>query len=557
MWDWMSVGGGDGFQTQIDPIDPNIFYTESQNAGIQRYNLGTGQSTSIKPRGGAGGGRGGGGGGGRAGGAGAGAAGAGAGAVGAVPPDPNALALAAQAQGGGGGRGGGGTNVIPDPPADTVIQFNWNSPIRLSPHNPLTVMLGGRQLFISRNRGDTWTMTQELGKKLDLTTRQIMGQSYSLPGCGRGGTPGQPCILSKNDGYVGNEYGTITELAESPVIPGIIWAGTDDGNVQLSKDMGLTWTEVGKNIPGVNHETYVSGLEASWFDAGTAYVALDAHRNDDLKPYIFKTTNYGQTWAPIASDLPTANVNSIRQDPVNRNLLFAPTEIGFYVSLNDGQSWSRFMPNLPVGRADEVLVHPREHDLILATHGHSVWIMDDITSLEQMGAPASQSADATLFKPRDGVLWKSDIAHVSEVPGNKWWAGENAPRGTAIAYQLKSAAQDVKVTVTDAVTGQAMLTCNGDTKAGLTRFQWAPGGGGGGGFGGGGAGAAGAPAAPAGPAPCGGVPGGGGGRGFGGGGGRGGGGGTAGTYRVTLTVNGKDVGSQMFAMLEDIWLNEK
>jgi hypothetical protein len=217
------------------------------------------------------------------------------------------------------------------------------------------------------------------------------------------------------------------------------------------------------------------------------------------------------------------------------------------------------MPNLPVGRYDEVLVHPREHDLILAGHGYAVWIMDDITALEQLPAQAAQSQDATLFKPRDGVLWKNDIAHRTEVPGNKFWEGEVAPRGTAIAYQLKSVATEVKVTVLDTATGQTVFTCNGDTKVGLTRFQWAPGGGGGGGgFGGGGAAAAGAPAAPQGPAACGAVAGGGGRGGGGGGGGRGGGGGgRAGVYRVTLSVNGKDAGSQTFAMVEDIWLGEK
>src|SRR6185503_6665530 len=147
--------------------------------------------------------------------------------------------------------------------------------------------------------------------------------------------------------------------AESPLMPGVIWAGTDDGNIQLSRDGGYNWEEVGKNIPGVNHEYYVSGLEASWHEAGTAYVALDGHRADDWKPYIFKTTDYGQTWTNVSGNLPAVgNVNSIRQDPVNQNLLFAPTEIGLYISLNDGQSWAAFMPGLPTGRVDEVLVHP-------------------------------------------------------------------------------------------------------------------------------------------------------------------------------------------------------
>ncbi len=242
--------------------------------------------------------------------------------------------------------------------------------------------------------------------------------------------------------------------------------------MQVSKDSGLTWTEVGKNIPGVNHEYYVSGIEASHFDPATAYVALDGHRNDDLKPYIFKTTDYGQTWTSVSGNLPAVgNVNSIREDPVNRNLLFAPTELGFYVSLNAGRSWSRFMPNLPVGRMDEVLVHPRDHDLILSSHAFSIWIMDDISALEAM--TPDMAGDATLFKPRDAVLWKNDLRQRTEVPGEKFWEGENALRGTAISYYLKTAASDVKATITDLATGRGVFSCIGDKMAGLNRFEWA------------------------------------------------------------------------------------
>jgi hypothetical protein len=550
MWDWMSVGGGDGFQNAIDPSNENVFITESQNAGIQRYDIASGTTVSIKPTAG-GGGRG----------------------------------------GGGGGGGGGRSNIIPEPPAGAVIQFNWNAPILLSPHDPNLLYLGGRQLFISHDQGTTWTMTKDMGKNVDLDQRQILGVSYALPTCsggragGGGGAagggggggggraagsgPGDPCILSKHDGYVTNEFGTMTEVAESFVIPGILWAGTDDGNIQVSKDSGYSWTEVGKNIPGVNHEYYVSGLEASHFDAGTAYVALDGHRNDDLKPYIFKTTDFGATWTSVSSNLPAVgNVNSIREDPVNRNLLFAPTELGFYISLNAGRSWTRFMPNLPMGRMDEVLVHPREHDLVLSSHGFSLWIMDDISALEAM--TPDMTGDATLFKPRDAVEWKNDLRQRTEVPGEKFWQGENAPRGTAIAYWLKSAATDAKITITDLESGAVVHTCladatNGGLAAGLNRFQWAltddraGGGGGRGNFGGGGGGANPAPAAPVGPAGCFAPQGAGGGRGGGGGGGRGGGAGglQPGAYKVTLTVNGKDAGSQTFKVIEDVWLKSR
>ncbi|MEZ5315821.1 MAG: hypothetical protein R2752_00310 [Vicinamibacterales bacterium] len=525
MWHWISVGGGDGFQTQIDPTDPNIFYTESQNGGINRYDLTTGQTASARPNTGRGG-RGGGG-------------------------------------GGGGGRGGQG-NIIASASADELAgdegaNFNWNTPIRISHFNPSTILIGGNRLFISRDRGETFVLTQEVGKGIDPGDRTLLETPYNRPNCGRGAGPGVPCILSKHDGLQANEYGTIIEIAESPIRPGYIWVGTNDGNVQLTRDEGRTFTNVGTNIPGGNREYQVSGIEASWYDPGTAYVALDGHNSDDLKPYIYKTTDYGKTWKPVMGNLPLGNVNTIRQDPVNQNLLYAATEFGFYVSFDDGGAWHRFMPNLPVGRVDEVLVHPREHDLVLASHGRGIWIMDDITALEAMG-PETLQAPATLFQPRDSVLWKTDRRLSTEIPGDKYWEGENAPRGTAINYYLGRAANEAKITITNTATGDAVRTCLGSTNAGMNRYQWTltpnpgQGGGGGRGFGGGGRGGQQAQQTPAptGPQPC--DAGGGGGRGGFGRGGFGGGGIGPGVYRVTLSIDGRDVDSKNFSILEDVWM---
>ncbi len=528
MWNWIGVGGGDGFQTQIDPTDPNIFYTESQNGNITRYDLTTGLTANIRPR--------------------VGGAGRGAG-------------------GGGGGQAGGpqGSNVMNEPPSDQLMQFNWNSPIRISPHNPNTILFGGRHFFVSRNRGNTWTMSPVMGKNIDISQRNILEQSYGMPSCGRGAGPGVRCILSRHDGFVQNEYGTVVELEESPMIPGIYWVGTDDGNLQVSRDSGVSWTEVGKNIPGGTREYHISGIEASKFDAGTAYIALDGHRNNDHAPLVYKTTDYGKTFTSISGDLPRGNVNSIRQDPVAKNLLYAPAEYGFFISFNEGTNWVKFMPNLPNLRMDEVLVHPRENDLVLATHGRSIWIMDDISALQQIALAAPTAP--TVYKPRDAVLWKTDRRNMTEVPGSKYWTGDNMPRGTAIAYYLPSAASDVLVKITNTATGTDVRTCTSTGNVGLNRFQWAltgnpQAGGGGGGRGGRGGQpdpAAAAPAAPAGPQPCVPAPGAGGGRvggGVGGFGGGGGGGIGVGVYKVTVSVAGKDVGSQTFSVLEDIWMNK-
>jgi hypothetical protein len=359
-----------------------------------------------------------------------------------------------------------------------------------------------------------------------------------------------------------SEFGTLIEVAESPVVPGVIWAGTNDGNVQVSRDDGHTFTEVGRNIPGGLSEYQVSGLEASRFDAGTAYASLDGHMANDMRPHVFKTSDYGATWQNITNNLPAfGHVNSIRQDLINPRLLFATTEMGFYVSLNDGQSWDQFMPNLPKGRLDEVVIHPREGDLVLASHGRGIQVMDDITPLQQL-TPEMMQQDAVLFTPREAVLWARDIKNSTEVPGSKWWEGDVAPRGTAISYYLRNAAAgDVLITITNQASGQAVRTCVGTGRQGMNRFQWTltgdPGQGGGGGRGGGGRGGAAQaePAAPAGPQPCEG--GGGGGRGRGGFGGGGGGGIGPGAYKVTLTIGGREVGAKTFNLLEDIWLNEK
>ena len=552
-WHWYGMGGGDGFQTQIDPTDFNIVYSESQNAGnVGYYDLRAGTRRGIQPN--------------------PGRAGGGGGAAGG---------------GGGGGRGGGGGagNVVPQPPQDTSFNFPWNTPIVLSPHNPRKVLLGGNRVFISLDRGDTWQMSEPLGKNLNYVDRQVMGMAYGLPGCGRGGggggraggggapsTPAPTCILSKGDGVGATEAATVIEISESSVVPGIIWAGTGDGNVQVSKDDGRTWTEVGKNVPGGTREYWVSGLEASHFDAATAYLALDGHHQDDLKPYVFKTTDYGATWTNIAGNLPLGQVNSIRQDPVNRSLLYAPVEFGFYISLNEGQSWHRFMPNLPMVRTDEVVVHPRENDLVLATHGRSIWILDDVSALQQMTPQMLQAqGDATLFTPRDAVSWRGNQRNGGvAAPGRRSWAGQSAPAGTAIAYYLKSApAGDVRITITNTATGQAIRTCAGTKDVGMNRFQWTfatdgGGGGGGGGRGGGGRGGgggagAGDPAQPPpapGSQPCSGGDGGGGGRGGRGGGGLAG-GMAPGVYRVTLAIGGRDVDSKTFRVLEDVWVNER
>jgi photosystem II stability/assembly factor-like uncharacterized protein len=506
--DWYRIGGGDGFYTQNDPTDWTTVYAETQDGNTNRLNLRTGTSTSIRPRG-PGRGRGA-------------ASGATTSAVGFGATQPG--------------------NVVPAPPAGTNYRFYWNTPFILSPHNPRTVYLGGDRLFRSYDRGDTWTASPDLTKNIGRNDRPIMG------------VPGAAPMASKHDGAA--SYSNIVTVGESPLVPGLLWVGTNDGNVQVSRDGGNSWKNVAGNVTGVPQETHVSRVEPSRYDPGTCYATFDAHRTDDHKPYVFRTTDFGETWTSIASNLPEGHVNVIREDPKNRNLLYVGTEYAFYVSLNGGKEWKRFMAGLPTVRIDDVIVHPRDNDLILGTHGRSIYIMDDITALQQL-TDAAMTSDAALFDIRPAVIWTSDLQKAISAGAAKHFRGQNPPRGSAISYWFKNEpAGEVRISISD-VTGREIRSIGGTKAAGLNRVQWDLGttvGGDGRGRGQG-AGQAEAtpavpgqpqpavpdePAVPAGrgqPAPPAPAP-----AGTGGGGGRGGAGGALvapGTYLVKLTAGGK------------------
>ena len=406
--DWFTVAGGDGFYTRQDPTDWAIVYGESQDGGMSRHDLRNGTQKSIRPTAPAGrGGRG--------------AAG------GAETPAGGETPAAADAGGGFGGRGGA-ANVLNAPANVEPFRFYWNAPIEISPHNPATIYMAAQYFFKSKDRGDTWTMNNK-----DLT-KNINRWAPDMPIMG---VAGDKPMASKHDGYAASS--TATQIRESPSQPGVIWFGSEDGNLQVSTDDGENFTNVYANIghgappSDATHFTHISRIEPSHFGGGIAYVAVDNHRNDDWKPYLFKTTDYGKTWTSVAGNLPAmGNINALREDYDNPNLLFVGTEFGLYVTLDGGKEWKKFMTGLPSVRVDDILIHPRDRDLIVGTHGRAIWICDDITALEQY----KPNATVALYDPRPAVEWKNNPSDARNVT-NRQFRGQNPEGGTAFTVYAK------------------------------------------------------------------------------------------------------------------------
>jgi photosystem II stability/assembly factor-like uncharacterized protein len=286
-------------------------------------------------------------------------------------------------------RASGQRRIIrPEPPLGEKYRFNWNSPILVSPHDPRTIYYGGNKLFGSRDRGDSWTLVSP-----DLTSTDDVKRD-ATPIFGKAAKE----LLSRNDGVV--HVGTITTIAESPLRAGVLWVGSDDGNLQVSRDGGATWTNVSARVPGVPNGTYVSRVEASRSGEGAAYVAFDGHRSNDFAIYLLSTSDYGQTWRSISANIPAGGtVSVIREHPKNPDVLFVGTERALFVSWDRGGSWTAVRgKNLPTVPVDDIQIHAREGDLVLGTHGRGVFILDDAFPL--VALPQARGQELHLFPIR-------------------------------------------------------------------------------------------------------------------------------------------------------------
>jgi photosystem II stability/assembly factor-like uncharacterized protein len=317
-------------------------------------------------------------------------------------------------------------------------RFNWEAPILVSPHNPRTLYFAGNHVFRSVNRGDQWEVISK-----DLTI----------------GEPGP----SRDNGH------TITTLSESPVKPGLLYAGTDDGRLHVTHNYGADWTDLSKNIPDVATERWISRVECSHFDDATAYVSIDRHRNDDRRPYLYKTTDHGVTWVSIGSNLPSDGpVRVIREDLRNRHLLFAGTEFRLFVSLNGGANWHRLNNGLPTVAVHDMVIHPRDRELVMGTHGRGIFAID-IAPLQEAGANATEEA-GHLFDVRPALLFQSHGSH--SLDGGRTYAAPNPAGGATIYYFLKEKPlSPARLTIVDAV-GNAVATLDVEQEAGLHRAVW-------------------------------------------------------------------------------------
>jgi hypothetical protein len=355
---WLTVGGGDGFDAAPDPEDSNCGYGMSQGGSLYYFDVSTGMSRQI------------------------------------VPTE-----------------------------SDVKDRYNWNAGFAVDPFHPATIYLGSQFLHRSPDKGRTWEIISP-----DLTTNDPEKLKQSDSG-------GLTLDVSDAENYC-----TIIAIAPSPVKEGVIWVGTDDGNVQLTRDAGKTWELVSKDLasgkkPRVPQGTWVPQIEPSKFDEGTAYVVFDDHRRSNWTPYVFVTHDFGKTWKSLVTPEVDGFCFVIKEDTVNKNLLFLGTEFGLFVSFNGGANWMKWTQGLPTVPVYDLAIQPRENDLIIATHGRSLYIIDDISPLREFSDELTKKK-LHLFKVQDAIEFQQGRMSVYLSPGDTAFSGENKPLGACITYYL-------------------------------------------------------------------------------------------------------------------------
>lgn len=309
-------------------------------------------------------------------------------------------------------------------------RFNWDSPILPSTHVPSTLYFASQRVWKSTDRGDSWTaISEDLTKGRDRITEPIMGKNQSWDHAW--------------DMYAMSEFSTITSLGESPIDANVLYAGTDDGLIQSTTNGGESWNAIAVgSISGVPANAFVNDIRADLFDAGTAYVVLDNHKEGDFKPYVAKSTNNGQSWSLITGGLPETLLTwRIVQDHVNKDLLFLAAEFGVYFSVNGGNNWMKLTGGLPTISFRDITIQRRENDLVGASFGRGFYVLDDYTALRDL-SEEMLSDEAHLFTPRDGYWYtpKSAVRYM----GDDYWSAPNPEFGVTLAYYLKDGVPTLK-----------------------------------------------------------------------------------------------------------------
>ena len=410
--DWIQVAGGDGMVVAADPLDPGTAYVSTQNGRLMRFDTASGERKGLRP----------------------------------FVYDPNEENAPTE-----GGGGGGGQAAAPRPPA--LMRFYWTTPIVVSPHNPRTLYIAGNRVWRSLDRGDRWiAISPDITKQIDRAQLEIMGKKVGAD------------TLSANDGV--SQYGTATAFAESPLHPGLLMVGTDDGNVQISRDGGVNWTDLSKRFAGLPERTPVSRVVLSAHAPGRMYVAFDGHQQDDFRPYIFRSDDNGETWRAVATGLNNV-VRTLIEDSRNPDLLFVGLESGVAISIDGAASWSAFKNGLPDVPVYDMQIHARDRDLILGTHGRSVYVLN-IASVQELTQKVRERP-VHVFDARPVVAFNY-LEH-RDFLAQATYVGANPPYGATIDYWIAQGSGDARVVIADR-SGKTVRELKGPGTAGLHRIVW-------------------------------------------------------------------------------------
>jgi photosystem II stability/assembly factor-like uncharacterized protein len=412
--DWTRTGGGDGFVSLPDTADPNIFYAESQYLGLTRLDRRTLERQSIRPG------------------------------------DPHGAIRA---------RRNFDWFFDDEPVGELENQMapaNWDGPYLISPHDHEVLYAGTDRLWKSADRGISWTDLGDMTTGTDRRDLTIMGQAVG------------DSVPSIDDGIP--YWPTLTAIAESPLREGVLFVGTDDGNLRVSRDGGRGWTDLHPRLPGLPDSAWVSGVEPSRHAAERVYVVYNNYRNDDYANYLWRSDDNGRTWRSITGDLPADRVlRTLREDPRNPDVLWLGTELGLFVSIDGGAHWVELKNNMPMQAFNDLVVHPRDNDLVLGTHGRGVWILDQLNAIQEL-SPEVLATDAHLFtmEPAEQIRYTREKAHA----GDMVFRGENPPVGALIDYYLREApGGEVSLTIYDA-SGAEVRRLEPTRERGINRVIW-------------------------------------------------------------------------------------